>query len=272
MTPFYLLSGAGNDFIAIAEPALTPAPHEIRRLCRRGLSVGADGLLLLRRGAGHIELAYFNADGGGADLCVNGTRCAARLADHLGWADGSCVIRTGAGPVRAQALDDHVYETRLEPPRRPPQRIELATGSRTWSGWRVDVGVPHLVIFVGPADLDSDDFEDLARPLRHHERLGAAGANVDFACPSNGGYRIRSFERGVEAETLACGTGALAVAAAAVAAGKTRLPVTLHTRGGFPLAVRGRCGDGEIHSWALAGDARLLAIGHLTPEATVLPD
>ena len=104
MIRFYKVSGSGNDFLALAEPLQVPSPETIRSWCRRGVSLGADGLFILRRaGAGAAVMAtmdYFNADGLPADLCLNGTRCAAQLAFHLGWAGGTLQMRTGAGTFR----------------------------------------------------------------------------------------------------------------------------------------------------------------------------
>ena len=106
MTRFFKVSGSGNDFLALAEPFKTPPPETIRAWCRRGVSVGGDGLFVLRRAEGGVTMEYFNADGFPADLCLNGTRCAAQLAFHLQWAQETVLIRTGAGNVSARQLDD----------------------------------------------------------------------------------------------------------------------------------------------------------------------
>lgn len=272
MTAFYRLSGAGNDFLALVEPDRAPSPDRIRRWCRRGLGIGADGLLVLTRrpGEGELALTYYNRDGGEAALCVNGTRCAARLADHLGWSRGSCRILTRAGLVPARAVAPTIYATELPPPAGPPRPVRLEVGGESWTGDLVDVGVPHLV-----CRLDHDpgaDFEASARPLRHHVMLGEAGANVDFAIPSGDGTcDLRSFERGVEGETLACGTGVLAAAAVAIARGWSRLPFVARTRGGYELRVEGRIREDRVETWELVGDARLLAVGAIQPEADLEP-
>lgn len=102
----FRLSGGGNDFLALAEPRTAPDERQIRSWCRRGLSLGADGLFVLRRQGTDVAMDYFNADGRIAELCLNGTRCAARLARHLGWCESEVRLITGAGPVRASFLDD----------------------------------------------------------------------------------------------------------------------------------------------------------------------
>src|SRR5215213_2345877 len=106
MTHFYKVSGSGNDFLALAEPFETPAPETIRAWCRRGVSLGADGLFVLRRAGGGASMEYFNSDGYPADLCLNGTRCAAQLAFHLGWAEGTVQVTTGAGAFAGRRLDE----------------------------------------------------------------------------------------------------------------------------------------------------------------------
>src|SRR3954454_12501271 len=125
MTRFYKLSGSGNDFLALAEPAETPDPETIRAWCRRGVSLGGDGLFLLRREAAGVVMDYFNADGYPADLCLNGTRCAAQLAFHLGWAEGTVRLRTGAGEVAARRLDGSRVAVDLPVPAEPPREIAV---------------------------------------------------------------------------------------------------------------------------------------------------
>src|SRR5947208_7945358 len=145
MTRFYKLSGSGNDFLALAEPAETPGPETIRAWCRRGVSLGGDGLFLLRRAEGGATMEYFNSDGYAADLCLNGTRCAAQLAFHLGWAEGAVRIATAAGEVAARRLDDTRIAVELSAPAERPREVILEVDARAWTGWAITVGVPHLV-------------------------------------------------------------------------------------------------------------------------------
>lgn len=293
---FYKLSGAGNDFIALvgsSEPTAPqgavsrPSAAEIRAWCRRGLSIGADGLFLLERtGPAAVRMTYFNADGGEAALCLNGTRCAARLAFELGWAggEGTVTIETGAGRHRARRLAETEIAVEVPPLAEPPAPRKLAVEGRRFRGWTVSVGVPHFVL-EWPDELAEAPVATLGPLLRRHPDLGPEGANVDFVRfePPGGRGRIavRSYERGVEAETLACGTGVLAAAAVALAEGRARLPVEAATRGGFVLTVDGELGAGDgrsggrpeswPRSWSLAGDARIVARGTLCREAGALP-
>jgi len=264
VTRFYKLSGAGNDFLALAEPAAVPGEAEIRAWCRRGVSLGADGLFVLRRSpgaAGGLDMDYWNADGLPADLCLNGTRCAAQLAFLLGWAEGETTVATPAGRFRARRLDASRVELEVPAPLAPPREMVFDAAGEPVTAWFLPVGVPHLVL-PWPAGLAGAPVVALGRPLRSAPELGPAGANVNFVrFPSPERMEIRTFERGVEDETLACGTGVLAGAAVGLHLGMARLPLAVLTQGGFELAV-GQRGEG----WTLAGDARLIADGDLHVE------
>lgn len=268
MTRFSKLSGAGNDFIALAEPRQEPTASQIAAWCHRGTSIGADGLFVLARRDEHVRMRHFNSDGRPAALCLNGTRCAARLAFHLGWATGEVLVETDAGTFAAAEAGGHEVELELPSPDAAPRAVELRLGDTPWSGWQVEVGVPHLVLLwerpMGDAPVDT-----VGRALRAHPALDPDGANVDFvAFPRPGDMEIRSFERGVEAETLACGTGVLAAAVVALGNGLAELPLTALTRGGFAIGVRAAERAGQ---WLMRGDARLVVQGTLEPGATAAP-
>jgi len=268
VTEFFRLSGGGNDFLALVEPSREPRPEQIRAWCVRGLSLGADGLFLLRRSPAGARMDYFNADGQPAPLCVNGTRCAARLAFELEWAAGELVVETGAGPVPARRAGRSEIALTLPAPAGAPTKLTLEVAAVEIDGWRVDAGVPHFVV-IWPATLGETPVADLGPPLRRHPKLGEAGANIDFVrYPATDRLEIRTFERGVEAETLACGTGVLAATAVGLATGRLESPVRALTAGGFELTVES---TGPAHL-SLAGDARVVAAGRLRPEAGDLPE
>lgn len=268
MTRFYKLSGSGNDFLALAEPWETPSAERIRAWCRRGVSIGADGLFVLRRAEGGATMDYFNADGLAADLCLNGTRCAAQLAFHLGWAETRVKLRTGTGDVEARRIDDSRTAVELPAPPEPPQALTVDIGGTAHEGWRIVVGVPHFVL-LWPEGLETAPVRKLGRRLREHPVFGDPGTNVNFVrFPAVDRMEIRTFERGVEDETLSCGTGCLSGAAVGLHLGKARLPLTAETQGGFELTVEG---DPEAGSWFLSGDARVVAEGEILPGAGVQP-
>jgi diaminopimelate epimerase len=264
------LSGAGNDFLALVDPPQPPSSETIRAWCTRGSSLGADGLFLLYS-ADPLEMVYHNADGGAAALCLNGTRCAAQLAFHLGLARTAARIATGAGELLARRRSPTEVELDAPLPAAPPRALEIETGGRRLSCWLLQVGVPHLVLPWGEP-LARCPVSELGASLRRHPDVGAEGANVDFVhflTPSS--FQIRTFERGVEAETLACGTGVLAAAAVGLRLSLLELPSTAHTRGGFDLTVGGQAPGGEILGWTLAGDARVLARATVFAAAQELP-
>lgn len=275
MTAAYKLSGGGNDFLALVEPESAPTAAEVAAWCRRGLSLGADGLFTLRRDAGRARMEYWNADGHPADLCLNGTRCAARLAFDLGWAAGTDALRlaTGAGEVTARRLPGSESEIALEVPTpgSAPRPVAPVVDGVAHDGWFLPIGVPHLVLLT-PTPLDQAPVATLGPALRRHPIFAPAGTNVSFVrFPAPHRMEIRTFERGVEAETLACGSGTLAAVATGLHLGLVDLPVAALTAGGFTLAVDGASRDGLPTRWSLAGDARLVARLELTPEAAAVP-
>jgi diaminopimelate epimerase len=268
----HAVSGGGNDFLALVEPPRDPTAAEIAAWCARGLSLGADGVFTLRRtGSSRAAMRYWNADGREAALCVNGTRCAGRLALALGWAADEVTIETGAGALRARPAGATAIALELPPPEELPRRRAVTAGNDEIEGWLVAVGVPHFVV-PWPRTLADCPVARLGRALRWHAAFAPAGANVDFvrfADPHR--LEIRSYERGVEAETLACGTGVLAAVAAGLSLGALALPVAALTRGGFELAVTGEAAGPRVARWELAGDARLLGEIEPGPEAGLPP-
>ena len=294
MSPVYKVSGGGNDFLALAAPEREPSADEIRSWCARGLSFGADGLFTLQRVAavppagaapppssaplpadadlpGDVRMRYWNADGLPAALCINGTRCAARLALHLGWAKDRFRITTDAGTFAARAVAPTEIALQLPAPENVPRRRILEIAGRAHEGWFVTVGVPHFVL-VWPESLANAPVAELGGALRAHPEFAPGGTNVDFVrFPTSNRMEIRSFERGVEAETLACGTGVLAATAVGLLLNLARLPLSASTLGGFTLTVDGQTVDSALRNWSLAGDARILGSVELTPEAGLPP-
>ena len=260
---FYKMSGSGNDFVVV-DAMTSPAdglmlPPAVQALCARGTGIGADGLVLLEpSGIADYRMTYLNSDGSRADLCGNASLCSARLASELGLFQGrSFRIETDAGILNARLLDDGP-EIDLQPVvdvrRNLPFR--LAPGERA-IGYAL-AGVPHLVVRVD--DSATVDVGERGRSLRNDPSL-EHGANVNFvSCDAGGAWRVRTFERGVEGETLACGTGAVATAILLAEAGEINEVVSLITRAGRALRVRlARDGAGWLPS--LSGEARIVFQG-----------
>jgi diaminopimelate epimerase len=266
---FYKMTGGGNDFILIDNregnvhaDALCPS---IARICRRRFAVGADGLILLEHSAkAHFRWRFFNADGSEAEMCGNGGRCAARLAHLLGMAPADLTFETGAGLIRAQ-VKGRVVKLTLLPPSDIRLGIFLPIGDEEVSVDFINTGVPHAVILA--PDLKKVDVIGLGRRIRQHEAFQPAGTNVDFiSVDDSSRVAIRTYERGVEDETLACGTGAVAAAIIAGMRGLTSSPTTVIPRSGEPLTISYE-GAGKIKEVSLEGEVRMIYHGWLDEEA-----
>ena len=261
---FYKLSGSGNDFVFVdtrAEPAGSLAqPEVVGAICQHGTGIGADGIVFLEQSnRAAVRMVYLNADGSRADLCGNATLCSARMARELGIAPkGAFAIETDVGVLGARFVGDSP-EIDLQPVTelKTDAGLPLAPGERRM-GFAV-AGVPHLCILV--EDLKAVDVIGRGRPLRRNPSL-TAGANVNFLLQNQDGtFSYRTYERGVEAETLACGTGAVASAALLTAWGLASGPVRLRTRSGRELGVRFADVDGaKVPS--LTGEARIVFTGN----------
>lgn len=269
----YRLSGGGNDFLALAEPEALPRRADIRAWCCRGVSLGADGLFTLERSAAdRVLMTYWNGDGSDADLCLNGTRCAARLAHHLGWSTGEVVVETGAGPFRTAIVDDQLVAIELPAPAEAPVVRIPSWLDETYPGRFVVTGVPHFLRTVA-GDLGAAPVALEGPILRRHPDFGIAGTNVDWVrTVSPHQLEIRTFERGVEGETLACGSGVMAATLAGIAAGELVFPVEVLTAGGFRFRLDGSVGSSGLPAaWSLTGDARLVALVTPEPGALAVP-
>lgn len=267
---FVKMAGGGNDFLLFEADGRALGDEDRRRialLCRRGLSVGADGALFLSPGEGsRVHLDYFNADGGLASFCANGTRCAARHAVTRGWVEGrDPVLETGWGLIRARVEDGNVT-LRLPKLALPGVPVAISGEGLPREATPINVGVPHLVVFVED-DLDALPIARLAPPLRRHPDM-PEGANVNFvevAGPAS--IRVRTYERGVEGETLACGSGVVASAIVAARRGRVSAPVVCATRSGAAFTVDFSEEEGAIVDARLSGDAREVYSAELNADA-----
>ena len=243
---FVKMHGAGNDFVVVdhREPFLSePADALLRRLCDRRRGVGGDGVLLLERDPElDFAMRYHNADGGRAEFCGNGARCLARFALERGLGrDGVVRFRSEAGVQEARRVAGGAIELHFGRVAAPGVPETLEASGRAFTGRAFRVGVPHFVVEV--AQVGPVPVPEWGAALRRHARFAPGGANVDFvarlsAAGGPGGARVamRTYERGVEAETLACGSGAIA-SALWVAGEGARSPVEVLTAGGEGLVV-----------------------------------
>lgn len=275
---FYKMSGSGNDFIIIDNRDGSLLRRDlsswIRAVCHRQQSVGADGLILIERSSpaayeseqADFRWRFFNADGGEVDMCGNGGRCVARLAHHLGIAGPSLSFETRAGIVKACVEGNRV---RLQMP--DPRKLEMDVSIRVKDEVivldSIIVGVPHAVVWT--SNIETAPVVSHGRAIRYHEAFSPEGTNANFAqVRADGAIWIRTYERGVEDETLACGTGSVATALIAAKKGMVRSPVVMHTRGGEELKIFfEQTGDGFAEVF-LDGEARIIYEGQLWDEAT----
>jgi diaminopimelate epimerase len=229
----FKVEGAGNDFllgIGSWSERLAQDGDLVRRLCHRRLGVGADGTIALAaEGADRVRLVHRNADGGEAVFCANGARCAARAAVELLGCEKRLVVETAWRPIPAE-VDGHQVTLDLPAPDEPPRHPAITASGSMTDHRLLSVGVPHLVVSAG--EIRNLDLPAIAPHLRSHEALGPEGANVNFyEVESDGVVRVRTWERGVEGETLACGSGLVAVALLVMAAHDLRRVVLLPASG-----------------------------------------
>jgi len=268
--PFFKMQGCGNDFVFVDNRDLGFTPtvmaDMVVSVCRRAFGIGADGMMFLDNAPADSGLHYlwhfFNADGSRAEMCGNGSRCAARLAWMLGMAPATHVFGTDAGPIEAVVDPDSDQVTvLLTPPKDLRLDIEIEIEHQPFSLGFVNTGVPHVVAVM--EHLEAVDVWKLGRAIRTHPLFSPAGTNVNFiAVDGPDQLSLRTYERGVEGETYACGTGAVASAIIARQLGLTKGEETsITTTGGEELGVILR--DGKTY---LRGAATLVFRGEFYPQ------
>lgn len=270
MLTFTKMAGGGNDFVIIDNRAgeVGDPVALTRRICTAHLSVGADGLILVEPSErADVRIRYFNNDGSIGEFCANGTRCAARFAMLAGIAPKKMSIDTGAGVVGAEVGEGTTVSLALPSPHGYRADRPLRLPERTVRGSFIVMGVPHYVIF-DDSDLWSRDIVPLGRAIRFHPDLKPdGGANVNFVVVrGEHSIEVRTYERGVEAETLSCGSGVVASVAVSALAGKVSSPVSILTRSGIIFRVSFRREGNELRDVQLTGDARVVYRAELTPE------
>ena len=261
---FVKMSGAGNDFVLLTggRRGAVALKKLALKLCARKLAVGADGLLYVNKaGKNAVSLRYFNSDGSEA-FCGNGSRCSAWWAYSSGLMKRKkFLLKTISGDLPVDIVSPGSVKMRM------PDVPEVKTGFKgkyppgIKTMYFLNTGVPHAVVPV--KDIERTDVRGLGRALRYNEAFGPGGANVDFVKKSGGGVSVRTYERGVEGETLACGTGITASAVALAVAGQIKSPVTLIARSGDKFRVSlnpAGCGASDIY---IQGPAKIIFEGEI---------
>jgi diaminopimelate epimerase len=258
-TALVKVEGAGNDFV-LAMGAwvgrLAGDSGLVRRLCHRRLGIGADGVLLVEvEGADRVRLEHRNADGTPAPFCGNGTRCAARAAVDIAGCRSDVIVDTGWEPIAAMVREASV-SLDLPAPTEGPRPLAVTLGDRRFDASFLEIGVPHLVVSV--SDPNVVDLPTVGPLLRRHPELDPGGANVNFVSSGDEGPTvIRTWERGVEGETLSCGSGIVA-AALVVMARRGADAVRLQPASGDVLVVEA-LGSPPRCSVRFTGPARIVA-------------
>tara|TARA_B100000315_G_C14590989_1_gene595767 strand:- start:3506 stop:4333 length:828 start_codon:yes stop_codon:yes gene_type:complete len=273
MIPFMKLAGSGNDFILIDNRRLSIASTRLKRiavqLCRRRWSVGADGLIVIEPSLkADFKWRFFNADGSRAGFCGNGARCVARFAHIKKIARRRMVFETRVGLITAEVLSSRGERVKvcMPDPKSLQLDMKILIKDQEQTAHFVDTGVPHCVYVVD--DLIQVDVDGLGRTTRNHRLFLPLGTNVCFINVVNTRrIKIRTYERGVEGETLACGTGAVAAAVIANKLDAVISPVTVIPASGRPLSVSFTVKKGMYREIFLEGDARVIYDGHIRPDA-----
>ena len=286
--PFMKFSGAGNDFIVVDNRDRVLDSKKmaafVSGVCRRHLSVGADGLIFVEKSRKYdFRWRFFNNDGGEASFCGNGARCVARFAYLKKIAPKSMRFEGAAGIVEAEVNGEQVTVHVSEPGEiRLNMRLSIASYRRRRNdtagqaspvpegtmleGHAINTGVPHFVYFV--QDTATAEVIGIGRPIRWHEAFKPGGTNVNFAqVVDRHTIKIRTYERGVEGETLACGSGALAAALLAALIHKVESPITVMPLSGMPLRVAFTQVGERFTNLTLTGEARAIFDGQMRPEA-----
>lgn len=271
---FYKMNGAGNDFVVIdnRELSLNLTQDQIELLCDRHRGVGADGLLAVEpaENGADFKFRYYNADGGEAEMCGNGARCFGRFTSALLDEERESVsFETIAGTLSAELVDDNIRIAMSEPFDFFPLGVNDAQGCPIEidgldSAVRfVNTGVPHAVAFV--EDLDSIDVVKTGSLIRHHKAFSPAGTNANFfKALAEDHIAVRTYERGVEEETLACGTGMVACALMYHAITGAPSPIKVDVKGGDTLEIEfEKNGESGFKNVTLTGPADFVFEGDI---------
>jgi len=264
---FTKMNGAGNDFVMVdnRDGSRSLSRDQIAGLCDRHRGIGGDGLIAVEGTPEMPRMRYYNADGGEAEMCGNGARCFARYAARLtGRTEGSSLpFMTMAAPITAELLPGERVRLRMSEPHSLQLAHSLKVEDQDLEVHSLNTGVPHAVVFV--TDLQTTPVVPWGRALRHHPRFTPAGTNANFVqILGHSSLAIRTYERGVEDETLACGTGVVAAALIYHLRSQAPSPIAVQVKGGDTLEVGFQLENGHPKEVTLAGPADFVFEGAVT--------
>lgn len=278
---FYKLTGAGNDFILFDKkdnPYLEITPEFALRVCSRRFGIGSDGIILVCDSKKYdFEMEYFNADGSTGTLCGNGARCGIKFAKFSGRIKGNDTVFAANGvQYSGKIISDEKIRFNLNEPKNLKQNITISAKGQLIKASYIDTGSPHVVINVKNvlknisdeksfySDLNELPVVEFGREIRYSDTFAPEGVNVNFISVENENLRIRTYERGVEEETLACGTGAVASALISFLNSNIAPPITLYTKGGDELTVDFLFNEKSVSNLSLTGPAGIVFKGEIT--------
>ncbi len=277
---FIKMSGAGNDFIVIDKklnPLLNLDHKIIRKLCDRRYGIGADGVITISDSKIYdFEMEYFNADGSTGSLCGNGARCAIRFAEYSSRLHGNKTnFLSNAVQYAGEVLKDNLIKFNFNSPSKLKLNFKVKAGNQLINSCYIDTGSPHVVIKIDDvlqytnrleskySNLDQFPVLELGREIRYLKEFSPEGANVNFIKIIDGIVHIRTYERGVENETLSCGTGSTASAIISYLIDNLQPPISLFTRGGDKLVVNFNIENQKIENLSLTGPANIIFSGEI---------
>jgi diaminopimelate epimerase len=278
---FTKMSGAGNDFILFDKkinPEIELTTQNIKNACERRTGIGADGVLLISDLKDFaFEMQYFNADGSTGSLCANGARCAIKYGNESGriFNDKISFIANGI-EFSGQLLENGLVKFFLDRPKKMKQNFKIKAMNQLIPASFVDTGSPHTVIKYNDVlrnsanpdsyydDLDTFPVYEFGKEIRYHKDFAPDGTNVDFIRISNGAIDIRTYERGVENETLSCGTGTVAAALLIFVKENINPPIKVKQKSGDELIVDFKIENQRVQELSLTGPAKIIFNGEIT--------
>lgn len=270
---FTKMSGAGNDFVFLDKKinSLSDITAEfVKRICSRREGIGADGLITIEDSSNYnFIMNYYNADGSTGSLCANGARCAILFAYDSGRLAGKSARFLSNGiEYKGEIISKSEIKFCLNPPKKIKYNFKVKAGGKLINAHFADTGSPHVVIDIKETEgfltsLDHVPVEELGREIRYIPEFSPGGTNVNFIDVNNNVIYIRSYERGVEAETLACGTGSVAAALISYITHKIHPPVELVTKGNEKLFVNFDVENSKVRNLSLIGPAKIVFTGEM---------
>lgn len=278
---FYKLTGAGNDFVFIDKnqnPEIHLSASQIKKICDRRFGIGADGVIFIKDIEHYdFEMLYYNADGSTGSLCANGARCAIWFAEKTNRLNNrKAKFISNSSVYSGEVISDELIRFNFNPPTKAKFNFRIKAVDQLIRADFIDTGSPHVVIEISEILKDPENpfsnyqkisevpVYQLGREIRYHKDFTPDGTNVNFYQLSNDKIYIRTYERGVEDETLACGTGSVAVAISAFVNKKISLPISLITWGGDTLIVNFDVENQKFNNVALTGPAKIVFEGKIS--------